>query len=177
MTNLFATLILLGFVVTAVVTTPSLDVKLKNIDQRFTLLEKLAPTYVWGGFWGLLGGDCSGQTYAGFTPDFPGKRTTAFRMWLGYGNWGKNNIEGPEKGFEAGDFPKIVFFNYGGKIASHVGTWRKKSVEEEAYSKKIKKETKVFAEASSSARYFKRTTIIKGDTRYKAILGTKTLAL
>jgi hypothetical protein len=177
MTKLLAALILTGFVITAIVTIPDVNTKLRNIDQRCNLLERLAPPYIWGGYWGLLGGDCSGQVYSIVSPDFPGKRTTAYRMWLGYGNWGTNNIEGSYEGFEKGSFPNLVFFNYQGKIASHVGIWRIKNKDEEERSNKLKKETKVFAEASSSSRYFKRTLIVKNDSRYKAILGTKKLNL
>jgi hypothetical protein len=178
MIRLLAILILTGFAVITAITLPGIEQKLANIDQRCTLLEKLAPVYIWGGYWGLLGGDCSGQMYSILSPDFPGKRTTAYRMWIGYGNWGnKNNIEGSVEGFNKGKFPDLVFFNYQGKMASHVGMWREKTKEEEEQATKLKKETKVFAEASSSSHYFKRTTMVKGDGRYKAILGIKKLDL
>jgi hypothetical protein len=178
MTNLLATLVLMGMVVMAITAAPNISQKLQNIDQRCTFLEKLAPPYIWGFSYGILGGDCSGQMRDIIREDKPeAKRTTAFRMWLGYGNWGTNNVEGSVAGFDEGNFPDLVFFNYQGKIASHVGMWRKKNKEEDEQTTKLKKETKVFAEASSSARYFKRTMIVKNDGRYKAILGTKKLDL
>lgn len=166
---------MVGFVVTAAITTPSVNVHLKNIDERCTFLEKTAPPYVWGGYWGLLGGDCSGQTYYVFNPDYPGKRTTAFRMWVGYGNWGINNIKGSKDSFYQAKFPNQIYFNYGGRIASHVGTVREPTEKEIAEAKKKGKKFIVFAEASSSARYFKRTILYEGDARYKAILGIKIL--
>jgi hypothetical protein len=173
--KLIALTVLIGFTATASLTTPSKDMYLKNIDERCSFLERLAPPYVWGGYWGLLGNDCSGGMYDIVSQSKPVKRTTAFRMWLGYGNWGTHNIEGSRDGFENGKFPDLVFFNYGGKMASHVGMWREKTAEEMAQSAKLKKDTKMFAEASSSSRYFKRTMVVKGDGRYKAMLGTKKL--
>ena len=165
----------MGFVVTASLTISNRDIHLKNIDERCSFLEKLAPPYIWGGFWGLLGGDCSGQTYYVFNPDFPGKRTTAYRMWLGYGNWGTDNVKGSMNSFKVAQFPNQIYFNYGGKTASHVGTVRKPTDKEIEEAKKRGKKFIVFAEASSSSRYFKRTIIYEGDARYKAILGIKIL--
>ncbi len=153
------------------------ETKLHEIDSYCSFLERLAPPYVSGAYWGLLSLDCSGGMYDICKRVKPVKRTTAYRMWIGYGNWGTNNIKGSVEGFAQGKFPDLVFFNYEGKIASHVGMWRVKNTQEIEADKKLKKETKVFAEASSSKRYFKRTTIVKDDGRYKAMLGTKKLDL
>jgi hypothetical protein len=160
-------------VVVAIMTTSisNVDTKLEAIDKNCTLLEELAPPYIWGGYWGRLGGDCSGQVYDIVGKEIGAKRTTAYRMWIGYGNWGTNNVEGPEKGFTHGKFPNIAFFKY--SEVYHTGIWRKKTLAEIKALESIKKETNVFAEASSSKRYFKRTVMTKGDARYKALIGTK----
>ena len=177
MSQFLSALILLGLSIVLVINVPSVDQKLKGIDKKCSLLEELAPPYIWGGFWGKLGGDCSGQVYDIEGEFIPAKRTTAYRMWIGYGNWGTNNFEGSEAAFSKGVFPDQIYFSYQGKIASHVGILREPTPEEIVANKKLKKETRVFAEASSSKKYFKRTVIVQGDGRYKAILGIKKLNL
>ena len=177
MSQFLAALILIGLVAVATVDIPNVDQRLKAIDDECSLMEDLAPPYVWGGFWGRLGFDCSGAAYDVEKQGFPVKRTTAYRMWIGYGNWGTNNIEGSAGAFSKGKFPDTIYFNYQGKMASHVGILREPTPEEVATNKKLKKDTRVFAEASSSKKYFKRTTIVQGDGRYKAILGIKKLNL
>lgn len=177
MSQILSAIVFIGLV-TIMSLNLSVDKQLHMIDQECTLLEEEAPPYIWGGYWGRnFGGDCSGQMYDIAGKVIGAKRTTAYRMWIGFGNWGTNNIEGSKAAFDAGEFPSLVFFNYDGKMAAHVGMWRVKNDAEEKASKKSKRDTRVFAEASSSYRYFKRTTIARGDGRYRAILGTKKLDL
>jgi hypothetical protein len=122
-----------------------------RIQYYCDLLVKLAPPYIWGGFWGGLGGDCSGQTNWVYQQAGVGvKRETARGMWLGRGGWGINNTVGVQPTLVKAQFPNPIFFNYSGKEDSHVG---------------IKKTNDIFYEASSSAKVYKETAF-KGRSKF-----------
>jgi hypothetical protein len=146
--------------------TDSFIVQAKARIQFYTdMLVELAPPYVWGGFWGLLGGDCSGQMrwifkMAGIV--YP--RLTALSMWNG--GWPGRRYKSSLATLSQAEFPNVIFFTYKpNRPAGHVGIVRK-------VWKTAKGAWRVlFAEASSSAKYFKETLIKEGDYRWKHTLG------
>jgi hypothetical protein len=140
---------------------------LKEVTTRMDYwtgwLERLSPKYVWGGVGIAKGGDCSGQVYwVCHMSGLPYLRTTAFQMWNGA--WPGEVI----KSWKTSAFPNLIYFTFSEKRpAGHVGIIRKN----------YHPDYLIFAEASSSAKRFKRT-IIESDTNYeKTIIGIQKLDL
>jgi|WetSurMetagenome_2_1015567.scaffolds.fasta_scaffold641869_2 hypothetical protein len=132
-----------------------------RIKYYCDLLVFRAPPYVWGGFFGLLGSDCSGSTnWVYQTAGVGVKRETARGMWLGRGGWGINNTEGIEETIKQAKFPNPIFFSYK-KEDDHVG---------------ITKDVPIFYEASFSAGKYKETSLLDLK-RYKKIHGYKVVPL
>jgi cell wall-associated NlpC family hydrolase len=156
------------FLVSTIYTNPNL-IERNTILFYADLLEEYKVPYTWGGFFGLFGVDCSGANYYVVSKVKPVKRTTAFRMWLKYGNWTGKTIEGKDA-FDSADPTDILFFSYKSE-ADHTALAREhKNIKDKRVSLEM-------SEASFSAGYYKRTTIKKNDGRYTSILGVRKLDL
>ena len=129
------------------------------------LVQRQAP-YVWGGLWGLLGGDCSGQIYwickmAGL----PVKRTTSFRMWLDKGSWPGERVLVKAGALERAQFPDLGFLTYSPKRPrGHVVMVILNALDKDGNQRIL------FREASSSKKIFKETAMKKGDYRWVQVL-------
>ena len=148
-------------------TDKEIDKYLKEVTGRMDYwtgrLERLAPAYVWGGFGVGKGGDCSGQMYwVCHMSGLPFIRTTALQMWNGA--WPGKVI----KSWEKSKFPNLIYFTFSEKRPSgHVGIIRANH-----YPNYL-----IFAEASSTAKVFKRTTLTKGSSHDKSVTGIQELDL
>lgn len=124
------------------------------------LVQRKVP-YVWGGSFGLLGGDCSGQIYwickmAGL----PVKRTDAFKMWLDRGSWPGEIVYAEAGAFERAQFPDIGFITFSPKRPKgHVILVVLNGLNEDG------KRQILFREASSSKKIYREYIMKKGDYR------------
>jgi len=155
--------------------------KLKTAEERILcrlnfyseMLVKLGPPYVWGGFWGILGGDCSGQIYwicrrAGL----PVTRTTSLKMWLNKGAWPGERILAKAGAHEKAQFANLGFIDYSkDRPRGHV-VFIVLNAED-----KNGKRIILFREASSSKKIFKETIMRKGDYRWVRLYGIISLDL
>lgn len=138
---------------------------LKRLNYYADLFVFYAPPYVWGGYWGIVGGgDCSGQMRALYVLSGVGyPRLTSRNMWNG--GWPGLRYKASEGAREETEFPHLIFFDYSPKRPrGHVGI-----VRTNVKSKKGRRI--VFAEASSSAKIFKETLIKQGDYRWRHVHG------
>lgn len=139
---------------------------LKRLNYYVDLFVKNAPPYIWGGAWGIIGGgDCSGQMRALMVLSgchYP--RLTALAMWNG--GWPGRRYKASFTTLSQAEFPYLIFFTYKpSRPAGHVGMVRK------VWKTNHGNLRVLFAEASSSAKYFKETLIKQGDYRWKHTLG------
>ena len=131
------------------------------------LLVKLKVPYIWGGFWGTLGVDCSGYLYwvckmAGL----PVKRTTSFRMWLDKGSWPGERVFVKIDEHDRIRFPDVLFWTYGAKRPfGHTAIAVLNAIDKQG------KRTVLFREASSSKKIVKDTEMKKGDYRWVRLEG------
>lgn len=158
--------ICLGITFFLVATTSSTPIPpiLERLKFYTDLLVKVAPPYVWGGNWGVLGGDCSGQTQAIFTlSGLKLPRLTSLAMWNG--GWPGMRYSIAEGAREECDFPHLIFFTWE-RPAQHVGIVRWNKLAD-------KKRQIMFAEASSNKKtyYYKETLIKQGDNRWNHTAG------
>jgi hypothetical protein len=142
----------------------------ERIQFYVNYLLQLAPPYVWGGYWGILGGDCSGQVAWVLKMSGIGgyPRTTALRMWLMWPH--KKKIVNNTEMWQSAKFPNIGWYTFPTKKTprpyGHV--W----IVLDNDGNKLD-----FAEASSGKGYFKKTCMTKGDSRDKYWVGVMELNL
>lgn len=138
-----------------------------RLNYYSELLVKLAPKYIWGGFWGLLGGDCSGQVYwickmAGL----PVNRTTSLRMWLDKGGWPGERILVVAGAHEKAQFATLGFFDYSKtRPRGHV-VFVVFNTEDKNGRRQI-----LFREASYGKKIFKETIMKEGDYNWVHLHG------
>ena len=155
--------------------------KLKTAEERILcrlnfyseMLAKLGPPYVWGGFWGILGGDCSGQIYwicrrAGL----PVTRTTSLKMWLNKGAWPGQRILAKAGAHDKAKFANLGFFDYSKKRPRGHVVFIVLNAEDKNGKRMI-----LFREASSSKKIFKETIMKQGDYRWVKLYGILSLDL
>jgi hypothetical protein len=140
--------------------TPKIKTPEERINYYVEMLLAIAPPYVWGGSFGLLGGDCSGNTYWVFhMAGIPVLRMRALEMWLG--GWPGKKIIMKDGAWAKAQFPNIVFFTFKKeRPAGHVAIVRKNTGK-----------TITYAEASFSAKMYKETAMVLTDGRGKAVIG------
>lgn len=134
----------------------------ERMDYWTSFLERKSPPYIWGGV-GEKGGDCSGQMYwIAHKSGLPYIRTTALQMWSGA--WPGRVI----KPWKTAKFPNLIYFTFTPKRPSgHVGIVRKNHAPNYL----------IYAEASSSAKIFKRTTLEADTAKDKTVTGIQELDL
>lgn len=133
-----------------------------RLNYWTSFLERKSPPYIWGGV-GEKGGDCSGQMYwIVHKSGLPYLRTTALQMWNGA--WPGRVI----KSWKNSRFPNLIYFTFSPKRPSgHVGIVRVNHAPNYL----------IYAEASSSAKIFKRTTLEAATAKDKSVTGIQELDL
>lgn len=140
---------------------------LYRLNYYSELLVRMKVPYVWGGFWGLLGVDCSGYIYwickkAGL----PVHRTTSHRMWLDRGSWpGERVLVKLDDHYDNVEFPDILFWTYGKRPYGHTAIIVLNALDNNG-NRRI-----LFREASSSKKFVKETLMSKGDYRWIRLEG------
>jgi hypothetical protein len=137
------------------------------------LLVKYKVQYVWGGFWGLLGIDCSGGIYwICHMAGLPVHRTTSLQMWLNHGSWPGERVLVKAGASDRAEFPNIGFFTFSPKRPKgHVMLVILNATDKNG-NRKI-----LFREASSSQKIFKETEMKTGDYRFVRFEGIIVLDL
>jgi hypothetical protein len=140
---------------------------LYRLDFYSKLLVEYHVPYVWGGFWGLLGVDCSGYMYwICHMAGLPVKRTTSYRMWLDKGSWPGERVFVKLDELDRAQFPNLVFFTYSAKRPKgHTALVVLNAIDNKG------RRTVLFREASSSRKIVKDTEMKKGDYRWVRVEG------
>lgn len=137
------------------------------------LLTRLKSPYIWGGFWGTWGGDCSGQIraichYAGL----PYPRVTSLQMWLNKGAWPGKRVFVKLDEHDIAKFPDLLFWTYDAKRPyGHVAMTVWNATDDKG------RRTILFREASFSKKYFKETEMKDKDGRWVKLVGILILDL
>jgi len=137
------------------------------------MLVRLQVPYVWGGYWGPLTGDCSGQTYwICHMAGLPVHRTTAYKMWLNKGSWPGQRVFVKLNEQDIAQFPSLLFWTYDTKRPfGHVALTVWNATDSKG------RRTILFREASFSKKIFKETEMKKGDVRWEKLVGILILDL
>jgi len=136
------------------------------------LLVKLSVPYIWGGYWGTLGGDCSGQTYwVCHMAGLPVHRTTAARMWLDKGLWPGERVFIKVNEQDIAKFPDLLFWSYKPRKFGHVAFTVWNATDEKG------RRTILFREASFSKMIFKETEMKEKDGRWINLVGVLVMDL
>lgn len=144
-----------------------------RLDYYSGLLVELAPTYIWGGYWGILGGDCSGQTYwICKMSGLPVNRTTSLRMWQDEGGWPGERVLAIADAHDRAKFGNLGFFDFSKKRPrGHVVFIVLNAMGQDG------KQRILFREASFSKKIFKETIMKSGDYRWVRLHGILQLDL
>jgi len=137
------------------------------------LLVKYKIQYVWGGFWGILGVDCSGYMYwICHMAGLPVKRETSLRMWLDKGAWPGERVLVKFDAHDRAQFPDLLFWTYDPKRPKgHVALVIMNAEDKNGH------RTVLFREASFSKKIVKETEMKQGDYRWVRLEGVLVLDL
>lgn len=140
---------------------------LYRLDFYSKMLVELRVPYIWGGYWGKLGVDCSGYMYwICHMAGLPVKRTTSYRMWLDKGSWPGERVFVKFNELERAQFPNVAFFTYDVKRPfGHTVLVVMNALDKQG------RRTILFREASSSAKIVKDTEMKQGDYRWVRVEG------